>query len=127
LVTTDVPGHHRPIITKQLKCQIAALREVRRASQSVRRRAGDVFGATKARISLPSAVPDSFAQARFHSSSAACFGVSIKAAPIDRNILSGNGMSSATSAMAQGLATQRLLHRMQKRKCSQNAHEMILF
>src|SRR5580704_16394162 len=26
LVTTSVPGHHRPLITKQLKCQIAALR-----------------------------------------------------------------------------------------------------
>src|SRR6266851_9894012 len=26
LVTTRLPGHHRPVLTKQLKCQIAALR-----------------------------------------------------------------------------------------------------
>src|SRR6266853_7058883 len=27
LVTTRLPGHHRPVLTKQLKCQIAALRD----------------------------------------------------------------------------------------------------
>jgi hypothetical protein len=27
LVTTRLPGHRRPVLTKQLKCQIAALRD----------------------------------------------------------------------------------------------------
>jgi hypothetical protein len=31
LVTTSVPGHHRPSLTKQLKCQNAALRNAPKA------------------------------------------------------------------------------------------------
>src|SRR6266571_5395263 len=34
LVTTSVPGHHRPSATKQLKCQNAALRNAPKAGKS---------------------------------------------------------------------------------------------
>src|SRR6266436_2379260 len=34
LVTTSVPGHHRPSVTKQLKCQNAALRNASKARKS---------------------------------------------------------------------------------------------
>src|SRR5438128_11432591 len=34
LVTTSVPGHHRPSATKQLKCQNAALRNAAKAGRS---------------------------------------------------------------------------------------------
>src|SRR6266478_6722738 len=44
LVTTSVPGQHRPVLTKQLKCQNAALRNARkRDGNRLRPAAGGPF------------------------------------------------------------------------------------
>src|SRR6187200_3098163 len=50
LVTTSVPGHHRPGLTKQLKCQNAALRNARkRENNRLRPAAGGPFEVRQSR------------------------------------------------------------------------------
>jgi hypothetical protein len=51
----------------------------------------------------------------------------IKTAPFARNILPENPTRPATLAIAQALASRRLLLQVQKQKCLQFTHGMILF
>jgi hypothetical protein len=128
LVTTNVPGHHRPILTKQLKCQIAAVRET--DGRGDRSSVGfwlTIPGCDKSAHDAPCCGPLRPRRSPILQQSMPGFVGSIKAAPTEGNILSEKGTPSATLAMAQGLATWQLLLTKQKQKCSQNAHEMILF
>src|SRR5258706_9233010 len=107
LVTTSVPGHHRPRVTKQLKCQNAALRNAPRMGKSPP--AGHRAVHSRCGKAARFAVAGSLRLRLIPRQSARLSMVPIKAAPFVRNISDESRPLPATLAMARALASRRLL------------------
>jgi hypothetical protein len=132
LVTTRLPGHHRPVLAKQLKCQIAALRDPgQRAKYPASARWRSQFrGAAKTRgwrFGRGSDGPIWACTAPDYAAVGGRLIAPTKPAPIAQKHLSGNQARSATLAIAQALATQRVPSTVQNQKCLDFIQETILF
>jgi len=89
LVTTSVPGHHRPLITKQLKCQsLHCGAPSRRSNRPRRSRCGIEFGCGKGARTAGAA---NLRTRLIPQQAKACFAVPMKAAPFEGNIRQQSG------------------------------------
>jgi hypothetical protein len=127
-IAARIPGHHRPVITKQLKCQSLQCESdpcpvcpARLASFSLRhRRAADMP------VGGPKTTPGA-GQSPILRQFRALPGLPIKAAAPPRNNRHGERPSLATFAPAQALVMCPLPHTKQNQKCLQNIHSVTFF
>src|SRR5260370_5056593 len=124
LVTTSVPGHHRPLLSKQLKCQSLHCGSAGQGGRNAT--TSPVTGCGKGARGMLRTRHRRDGQALFRSSRRA-FYRSDQTRATCVQYSSENQRQSATSAMAQALASPWGPPKKQSRKCLQFIQETILF